>query len=115
MPCDGISVASAKVSLENKKYLAMVDQVVIDKVIETYLTSLGYSEASRNFLVSVTDGRVQVIGGPAGLETKLAQLLDGLAGKMRQQVIIQKLVKAGVKINQNQIAGNGAVVLNVEI
>ncbi len=100
MPCQGISVAWAKVALENEKYLAMVDQATIDKVIEVYLTSLGYSEADRNFQMRIYDGFVRVTGGPPRLEAKIAQLLDGLAGKMRQQVIIQKLAKAGVKINQ---------------
>lgn len=130
MPCDGVSVASAKVVLENEKYMAMVDQATIDKVVIAYLSNLKFQvDASRSsngyivaydnlgsrFTLVVWNGRISVTGGPAGLETKLAELLNGLAGKMRQQVIIQKLAKAGVKVNQNQTASNGAIVLGVEL
>mgnify|MGYP001579132877 CR=1 FL=1 len=125
MPCNGVSVASAKVALENEKYLAMVDQAVIDKVVGIYLANLGYQVSGENgyyqvpgFTIRIYQGRLEVSGRGSlryELVEKLAELLNGLAGKMRQQVIVQKLAKAGVKVNQNQVAGNGAVVLNVEI
>ena len=125
MPCMGVAVASAKVALENEKYLAMVDQAVIDKVVGIYLTNLGYQVSGKDgyyqvqgFVIRIYQGRLEVSGKGSlryELVDKLAELLNGLAGKMRQQAIIQKLAKAGVKINQNQVAGNGAVVLNVEL
>lgn len=115
MPCNGVAVATAKVMTENEVFLAMIDQATIDKVIDAYLTNLGYPAGQRRFTVRTYNGRVSVTNGPVGLEDKLAELLNGLAGKMRQKVVVQTLQKAGVKINNNQTASNGAIVLNVEI
>lgn len=116
MPCDGIAVATAKVSIEVAKYLDMMDKTAIDKVIETYLGNLNFSKNERQFTVFFSYGRIRIVGNsPLGLDEKLEKLLTNLAGKIRQQVIIQKLAQAGVKINQNQIANNGMRVLEVEL
>lgn len=115
MPCNGVAVAFATVNLETEKYLDMIDKIAVDKVIEAYLTNLGYPLSTRQFTVRFEYGRMSVINGPTGLEIKLRELLDNLAGKMRQQVIIQKLLKSRIKISSNQVASNGARVLEVEL
>lgn len=127
MPCNGVTVASAKVPLEEQKYIALAGQAIIDQVVKAYLGNLGYIVAGEDgyftansaqtgyFRFTVSNGYVSVSGGPSGLETQIKTLLSGLAGKVRQQIIVQTMAKAGVKITSNQTASNGAIVLDVEI
>lgn len=120
MPCNGVAVATAQVAQEVEKYLSLVPQATIDQAVKAYLANLGYKAdgyyyTPGYFTVSVRNGRVSVSGGPAGLEAQIVKLLEALAGKVRQQVIIQKLAQAGVKINQSQVASNGSVVMEVEL
>ena len=127
MPCNGVTVASAKVPLEEQKYIALAGQAIIDQVVKAYLGNLGYTVAGEDgyftansaqtgyFRFTVSNGYVSVSGGPSGLETQIKTLLSGLAGKMRQKVVMETMAKAGVKINGSQTAPNGAIVLELEI
>jgi len=132
MACQGISVMNgriANVEESNRAILSQLDQAIIDKVVVALMTNLkyritgsnGYYEVSGNgysFTLAVTNGRVSVRSRgsiPTGIETQVKALLDGLAGKVRQQQVINQLTKAGVKINNQQTAPNGAIVLSVRI
>lgn len=121
MPCNGVAVATAQVAQEVEKYLSLVPQATIDQAVKNYLANLGYKADGCYYYtlgyltVSVRNGRVSVSGGPAGLEAQIVKLLEALAGKVRQQVIIAKLQQAGVKIQSSQAASNGSVVMEVEL
>lgn len=129
MPCNGVSVATARVAQDTQKFLAILPQEAVDNAVVAFLKQIGYKEAEVNgsgrILLEPKSYRELYLGYQNTTVTEdfndrslLAQVngfLDTLAGRIRQNVIQQALQKQGVKITNQQSAPNGALVLSVEI
>lgn len=85
------------------------------------MSNLGVVQRTGNeyYSVFIRGGRVNVEGSNGIKASEIAQKLEGLlsalAGKSRQNVLVQTLQKAGITIKQSQVASNAAVVLTVEL
>lgn len=137
MPCNGIAVATAKISNDLTEYLALLPEETINQAIQAYikaqfpgLSDVGGSIYRGWILVSVTPFTVEVnpqtgevrvssrLSANSGvrdqLKTGIINLLTGLAGYALQQQFIGK-VSGLARITGQQTATNGAVVLSVEL
>lgn len=136
MPCNGVAVATAKISNDLAQYLALLPQETINQAAQTYLrnqfglesfTSRVYGNiiiiASGSYTVDLNykTGQVKVRGRLSAnrefmerIQQGLIDLLSGLAGYALQQDLIRK-VSSQVIITGQQTAPNGATVLEVEI
>jgi hypothetical protein len=126
MPCNGVSVATARVAQDTQKFLAILPQEAVDKAVVAFLKQIGYPQAQSFYKGEVNLGnsrylylddlnRIFVDGNDRSLLAQVNGFLDTLAGRIRQNVIWQALQKQGVKITNQQTASNGAIVLSVEI
>ena len=125
MPCNGVSVATARVAQDTQTFLALLPQEAVDTAVVAFLKQIGYPDAKirRSGVIALNEyrhlylnrGKLQEDNNSRALLAQVNGFLNTLAGKVRQNVIQGALQKRRVKITNQQTASNGALVLSVEI
>lgn len=131
MPCNGVSVATLKVDQKDQMFLDMYSQEEVKEVICKFLENknIEYSSYANSIELYKIKMRILFRGNNIAIrsylyadqtisqtiEADIKKLLSAIAGVKRQQYIIAKLRKAGIKIDKQQTAKNGAIVIGTEI